>query len=137
MPKIFKTMFWAAALCLVVTVLVAMFLPAGLDLILWFGLTFVLGIYAGAAILVLSLNEFQMRAEEDGAPCIHTVRGLRWWLAAMIGPSSDCGYSAALPASPSRPTSSSRSSSAGKSLKVGEYEVQPQGAATRIDLKPI
>lgn len=123
MPKIFKTMFWTAAICLVVTVLVGLFLPPDLELVLWFGLTFVLGTYAGAAIQVLSLNEFQLRAEKDGAPCIHTVRSLRWWLADVIGPKTDCGYSVALPASDSRPTSSSASSYTGDK--------------TRIDLKPL
>lgn len=118
MPKIFKTMFWTASTCLVVTVLVAFFLPAPVDLVLWFGLTFVLGIYGGAAILVLSLNEFQLRAEEDGAPCIHSVRSLRWWLAIMIGPKSDCGYSVALPSSPSRHGSSSSSASASEHTKI-------------------
>lgn len=125
MPKIFKTMFWSAMACLVATVIVTLFLPKNLDLVLWFGLMFVLGTYAGAATQVLSLNEFQLRAEREGAPCIHTVRSLRWWLAAQIGPKSDCGYSADCAASPSRPTSSSASSS------------RTSGERTKINFKPV
>lgn len=128
MPKIFQTLWWAGVGCVAAAVGCALLLPVWVDqVILWYGLMFVLGIFAGSALTVQSLNHFQAIAEGQDAPCIHTARSLRWWLEDMIGPKPACGYiSESSGSSPARGSSSTSRTRHMEPLRVGDYEIHPQ-----------